>query len=385
MITLSSRHGAVIRPTYENPLIIKASTNSELPPVLRKNTLYLIKSSNEDVPDDFMAYACFDDDIANDLSVNNIFCLPQDMSHLSDGDILKLNPTTGDARVIYRKNAQHNYLLVTERCNSYCLMCSQPPRDIDDAYLAEELLEAIPLMDRDSKEIGITGGEPTLLGKMFFKLINTIKIYLPETPLHILSNGRTFSDPRMAEELASIQHPDLMIGIPLYSDDSSTHDFVVQAQGAFDETIKGIVNLKSCGVRIEIRVVVHKQTYKRLPQLAEFICRNLTFVDQVVFMGLEMTGFTKSNIEALWIDPLEYQEELSQAVLQLDRFRIGTLIYNHQLCLLNPDIHKFSVKSISDWKNEYMSECNDCNRLHECGGFFSSAKLRYSDNIKAFT
>jgi len=62
--------------------------------------------------------------------------------------------------------------------------------------------------------------------------------------------------------------------------------------------------LKRHGLKVEIRVVIHKQTYERLPQLARFIVRNLTFVDQVVWMGLEMTGFTRANIDALWIDPI---------------------------------------------------------------------------------
>ncbi len=40
-------------------------------------------------------------------------------------------------------------------------------------------------------------------------------------------------------------------------------------------TIEGILNLKRCGVRVEIRVVIHRETYKRLPELARFIARNL--------------------------------------------------------------------------------------------------------------
>ena len=47
-------------------------------------------------------------------------------------------------------------------------------------------------------------------------------------------------------------------------------------------------------------------------------------------------------------------------------------------------IVRFSRKSISDWKNEYMQECETCVRKVECGGFFSSAKLRYSAHMKPF-
>jgi His-Xaa-Ser system radical SAM maturase HxsC len=164
----------------------------------------------------------------------------------------------------------------------------------------------------------ITGGEPTILGDKFFRLVSTIKAYLPTTSVHVLSNGRTFKDVTLAQKLASIAHPDLMLGIPLYSDVASLHDFVVQADGAFDETIAGILNLKRYGQRIELRVVIHAQTYKRLPQLAEFIVRNLQFVDQVSLMGLEPTGFALANLSEMWIDPYDYQNELERAGQGID-------------------------------------------------------------------
>lgn len=384
MIMLSSKQGILVRSKQREPLIIKVTSNDKLPHVLRKDHLYAIKSPDREIPDGFKAYVCFDESILSRLSEEDAFCLPEEMSYLTDGDVVKLIPETGEARAIFRKNSHYNHFVLTERCNSYCLMCSQPPRNIDDTYLTSEILKAIPLINRDAIEIGLTGGEPTLLGDDLFKIVNRLKNYLPTTSLHILSNGRNFSSLSMAQKLADIAHPDLMVGIPLYSDVSDIHDFVVQAKSAFDETIKGIINLKQFDIAVEIRVVIHKQTYERLPKLAEFISRNLTFVDQVVLMGLEMTGFTKSNIEALWIDPADYQDELSQAVHILDNFRIRTQIYNHQLCLLKPSLHMFNAKSISDWKNEYMPECSGCTKMQECGGFFSSAKVRYSDSIRPF-
>jgi len=176
-----------------------------------------------------------------------------------------------------------------------------------------------------------------------------------------------------------------MVGIPLYSDIAGLHDYVVQADGAFDETIRGILNLKALGQRVEIRVVLHQQTYRRLPQLAEFIARNLRFVDQVALMGLEMTGFTRANLTDLWVDPISYQSELSDAVEHLTLHGVRVWIYNHQLCILSRELWPFARKSISDWKNEYMPECKGCSMMADCGGFFSSARLRYSDHIKPFT
>jgi len=185
--------------------------------------------------------------------------------------------------------------------------------------------------------------------------------------------------------MGSINHPDLMFGIPIYSDISNIHDYVVQADGAFDETIRGILNSKKCGQKVEIRIVLHKQTYKRLPQFAEIVTRNLLFVDHVALMGLEMMGFARTNLEDLWIDPLEYQPQLYEAVTTLSSYKMNVSIYNHQLCVLDRRLCPFNVKSISDWKNEYMPECTPCAKKDECGGFFSSAKLRYSSHITPFT
>ncbi len=83
-------------------------------------------------------------------------------------------------------------------------------------------------------------------------------------------------------------------------------------EGAFNQTIPGILNLAQVGARIEIRVVLHKQTAPALPEIAEFIARNLPFVDQVALMGLEMIGLARANIPELWIDPTEYAEELGR-------------------------------------------------------------------------
>ena len=172
-----------------------------------------------------------------------------------------------------------------------------------------------------------------------------------------------------------------MIGIPVYSDVSCLHDHVVQSDGAFDETIRGIPNLKSWGVKVEIRIVIHRLTYERLPNLAHFIRRNLTFCDHVALTGLEITGFTRINLEKLWSDPKAYQPQLKEAVEILDRGKMAVSIYNQQFCVLDEALWPFSRKSISDWKNEFMPECDGCTRKSDCAWFFSSAKLRYSNHI----
>ena len=304
------------------------------------------------------------------------------LEYVRDGDVLLLLPS-GTVTVLYRKSSPYNAILTTERCNSLCLMCSQPPKTIDDSYRVQQILRLIDLIDPGCKEIGITGGEPSLLGEDFLAIIRKLKLSLPNTSVHVLSNGRLFKNRGFAERLGAIRYPDLMLGIPLYSDIDCQHDFVVQAKGAFDETLLGLYNLAACEVPLEIRVVVHRQTYRRLPELAEFIYRNLPFAAHVALMGMEMFGYVHLNLGTLWIDPVEYSAELEEATLNLALHGMNVSVYNHQLCTIPQSVWPFAKKSISDWKNVYLDVCNSCGVREFCGGFFQSATKRHSAHIRA--
>jgi His-Xaa-Ser system radical SAM maturase HxsC len=305
---------------------------------------------------------------------------PANLEYLSDGDVVLLYPS-GEAQTLYRRSSENNTVLTTERCNSFCLMCSQPPKKIDDSWRVDMILRLIELIDPAAREIILSGGEPTLLADDFFRIIQKFSSTLPGTALHVLTNGRTFSDPSFASQLGIIRHPDLMLGIPLYSDVDFLHDYVVQAKGAWAQTMEGFYNLARAGIRLELRVVLHKQTYSRLPQLAEFIHRNLPFVQHVALMGLEMFGFTNLNIPTVWIDPHDYAKELEAATKTLAMRGMNVSIYNHQLCTLPRSLWPFARKSISDWKNVYMEECESCGVRQFCGGFFQSARKRHSAHI----
>lgn len=319
-------------------------------------------------------------------------CLPPGLSvpfvqqvqtgHLRSGDVVSLDER-GYVRTLYRRGSPHNAIFATDRCNSYCLMCSQPPKKVDDQWRVQEHLRLIELIDPETRELGITGGEPTLLGDGLIAILAKCKERLPNTAIHILSNGRLFYYPTFARKVADVAHPDLMIGIPLYSDIDCEHDFVVQAKGAFNETLVGLQNLGRYRVPIEIRVVVHRFTFERLPQLAEFIYRNLTFASHVALMGLELTGFAIPNLQDLWIDPWDYRRELREATLLLVSRGMRVSVYNHQLCTVSEDIWPFCRRSISDWKNEYLPACAECAVLEQCGGFFSSVvQRRTSEHIR---
>lgn len=367
--------------------LISVSTNPLIPDVLKVNKAFLIK--NEEIPEGFGHYLLLDKDqeLVKKLPINSGYTiLPSDYHYLANDDVIRISTDKSQVSVLFRNSSPHNSILITEQCNHYCLMCSQPPKKIDDSWIIKETEELIPLIPRTTKEIGFTGGEPTLYGEKFLNILRLTKSYLPETAVHILSNGRAFKDINFAKSYSRINHHDMVVGIPIYSDNPSEHDYIVQSKGAFDETIQGILNLKRLNQKVEIRIVIHKQSIGRLRKLSEFIGRNLLFADHVALMGLEMMGFTRANLDKLWIDPFDYKDILSDSVKILTKYGLNTSIYNHQLCLVNEDIHHFYRKSISDWKNEYAKECSGCVKKIECGGFFTSGiNYGYSSHLNPFT
>lgn len=374
----------VLHAVTKDSYLIPVTTNANLASVLKKNRVLLMQPNQD--PKGYKAILVkqprnqvFDLD-------SDVFQISDDYDYLNEGDIIRLDPSSGSMRCLYRKSSSHNTILLTEQCNHYCLMCSQPPKDVDDSWLLQEAFELISLIPTDTECLGFSGGEPTLYGEGLIDLLDHTKKSLPNTAIDILSNGRAFKDLEFAKKYAAIEHPDMLIGIPIYSDDPVRHDYVVQSRGAFDETIRGILNLKKVGQKVEIRIVIHKQTIERLVKTCQFIARNLLFVDHVALMGLEITGFTRPNIDLLWIDPYEYKDSLSEAVAVLNGYGMNASVYNHQLCTVNPDVLGNYRKSISDWKNEYLDECVSCKRMGDCGGLFSSAKMyKHSRYIKAFT
>lgn len=378
-------HGTlpVLNSVTRGAYLVTVTKSANLPPVLRKRRALLNQLSEDGIG--YKAVLTKEIQSRESCGDSDAFKISDDYDYLDDGDIIRLDSASGSFSCLYRKSSTNNTILLTEQCDHYCLMCSQTPKNADDSWLLKEAFELISLIPMDTERLGFSGGEPTLYGDKLIELLYHTRRSLPNTGIDILSNGRAFKDMAFAKKYASVNHPNMLIGIPIYSDDPVQHEYVVQSKGAFDETIRGIMNLKEVNQKVEIRVVIHKQTIDRLAKTCEFIARNLLFVDHVALMGLEITGFTRPNLEILWIDPYEYKDTLSEAVALLNSYGMTVSVYNHQLCTINPDVLRNYRKSISDWKTEYLDECLRCTKRADCGGLFSSSKqYQHSRYIKAF-
>jgi His-Xaa-Ser system radical SAM maturase HxsC len=304
---------------------------------------------------------------------------------LFEDDIVNITKD-GNCNVIWDIKANHNAIFVTDACNSKCIMCPQPMPERPKSYFKDNHKLIDLLNKKYVHSLGITGGEPTLNITELCKLLNKIRTKFKNIPIHILTNGRQFAKESNLYEILRIKNLDITYGIPLYSDIEDEHDHIVGCNGAFNETIKGLYNLAKAKQKIEIRIVIMKQNYKKLLNITEFIYRNLPFVTHVAIMTMEYTGLAEKNFNEIFIDPTAYKEELFKAIRQFKRYNIEASVYNTPLCLLDRRIWEFSTDSISDWKKTFTNECECCKKKSHCSGVFStsftqSKRISKIDNI----
>ena len=297
---------------------------------------------------------------------SGLFTLRSDGQHL-DGDVLLIDPGAGSATRIIRADSPHNSLLVTERCDQLCVMCSQPPKKMHvDRF--DMFREACVLAPQQAV-IGISGGEPTLYKEELLGLIEHVLDVRPDLRFHILSNGQHF-DMSDAERLKQPLYANVSWGIPLYSAVPSDHDEIVGKTGAFDRLEQSLHVLLLAGSIIELRTVVMLSTVKGLSRLARHIAARLSFITSWSVMQLENTGFAKNRWGLLYFDHASDFAPVASALDIAQIHGIPAHLFNFPLCTVPPNYRHLAPASISDWKRKYAPACVDCRAKDRCSGFF---------------
>lgn len=308
--------------------------------------------------------------MVGDISNNDIALLKQ-------GDIVSASGT-GEVLVLWEKDSDQNSLMLTEACNCRCVMCPQPPQKHDPTLIATTNRILDLLKSKSVSNICITGGEPTIIADNFLKILHRCHAEHPAAQINILTNAKKFSDEAYVHEVANLPPGNDIFCVSLHSDIPELHDEIVGVQGSYDETQGGIYNLAKHRLPVEIRHVVTKQNYSRLPEFAEHMYRYFPFCTHYALMSMEICGTANENKDSVYIDPAEYKLELRKATLALHKRGLHVSVYNTPLCLCHEDIRIFSRQSISSWKNNFVDKCFTCRGRGECCGFFSTSSVQSS-------
>lgn len=290
---------------------------------------------------------------------------------LKEGDVVAVADHMNHVHVLYRPTDQHHTVFLTNRCNSYCLMCSQPPTRADDSWLIDEALQVAVHIPDVPAVLGFSGGEPLLLGERLREVLDAYTQLPGSTRYELLTNGRLLANPIVAESVLKGLGNRVTWMVPLYGHADFLHDFVVQSAGAFEQTLAGLLTLRRFEQSIQLRVVLIRPVLECLPELCEFISRNLPFVREVALMACEPIGFALANPELTNLDLRDWSGELSKGVRALQRGSIPVILMNAPLCTIPENLWPHAHKSISDWKRTFVKECDSCAVRQDCSGLFS--------------
>lgn len=302
---------------------------------------------------------------------------------IGEYSILEFNE--GGCYIYYDSTSVDNALFITNKCNSNCIMCpiSDKMRKNSNITPIDILLKICGQIPNDANHITITGGEPFLLKKNIFQLFSYLKGYLNSVEYLLLTNGRAFSDKEYFKLFCESAPDNLIIGIPIHGYDIITHDFITRTKDSFVQTIKGIKNLLSRHIRVEIRIVVSKLNIHFIDKIVNLIINELKGVYTVKFLGLEMLGNARHNIDQVWLDyqsSFQYMKEPIKNLI-INGFNVG--IYNYPLCCVDKEYWSICEKSITDYKVSFLDECNKCKKQDACGGMFSGTFRLMEGEIKA--
>lgn len=308
-----------------------------------------------------------------DLNLINYCYNVKDFQTLKDYDVVEII-NNKSIRVLYRDDSEDNAIVVTNQCNSNCIMCPDPDiiRNTKENPDIKKILEQIECIPNDTSHITITGGEPGLLKEKLLEVLDKCKKCLPNTEFLLLTNGRVFSDVHFANKIAEVVPSNIRVAIPIYADNEKLHDEITRAKESFNQAVNGIKNLINRNIDVEIRIVVLKKNYEQLEQIAKFIVREFPHTKIVNIMALEMMGNAYKNKDWVWVDFKDIKKYLYNACLTIIRSGIITNLYNFPLCNIDEKLYSLSRKSITDYKVRYKDGCDTCLIKEICGGFFNS-------------
>lgn len=285
-----------------------------------------------------------------------------------EGDVIVVDPARGMAERLIRAGSDHNTLLVTERCDQLCVMCSQPPKKTHVDRWAE--FQQAALLSPHGKLIGLSGGEPTLFKNQLFDFLENVISKRPDLTFHVLTNAQHF-DQADRQRLSRPVYANVTWGIPLYAANADIHDAIVAKAGAHERLRQSLAVLLEAGAHIELRTVVLASNIAHFPHLAEYVAGHLGFIDQWSIMQLEAIGFAKARFAELIVNTRRDFSAIGGAIDMAQLFGVPVALFNFPLCSIPSAYQRYSVSSISDWKQKYAEACRNCSAKQQCGGFFA--------------
>ncbi len=273
--------------------------------------------------------------------------------------------------------------VIAFKCNNNCISCINNTDNTSLLNLTlshKDILDFINNLDKSTKYIAFTGGEPTIR-KDLFTILKHTRNTNKDLYILLLSNGRMFAYKDYCKKLNSLKlnygetpYTDLFrIGIPLYSHKEEIHDKITRINGSFQQTVRGIKNLLEYNFKIELRIIVNKINYKDLPKTAEFIAKEFPNLDRVVFINMKITGNAFKNRKQVLIKYSQGIPFVQKAVDILEKNKMPVRLFHFPLCIIDKKYWNIARGITKDeWDLSFAPQCEKCIVKNKCPRIWKS-------------
>lgn len=256
----------------------------------------------------------------------------------------------------------------TFKCNQNCISCilnTTIVSKIPDPPL-EQVFSIVDRLNPKKDVLEITGGEPTLR-KELFEVLDYVNEKNPELYTFIVTNGVRLSDKKYVEMLVKHLPKNHMIGIAMYADYPSLHDFITRLKGSFEHTVRGVKNITEMGVNVEIRYVISRLNYKRLPPFAKFCTKEFEGVERYVLLNMKYTGNAYIARKVLFVKLTEVVPYAVNAVEVFWKRGEYVRLYHFPLCIL-PKKYREIAEGVTKEEEEltFAPQCKKCKLRSRC-------------------
>lgn len=161
------------------------------------------------------------------------------------------------------------WLEITQGCNCKCLHCYQGEEHIvtSNRLQINDWIDIIrELKQLDVSRVVVIGGEPCI-----YKDITAILKELTDNQIMTtLFTNATLIDDELSNLI--VENKDyIKLKVSLYGKTKETHDKITQQIGSFDKLVANVKKLTSCGVRVDVAVVVMRENQDVIEGIDEFI------------------------------------------------------------------------------------------------------------------
>lgn len=178
-------------------------------------------------------------------------------------------------------------------CNNNCRFCVQADNKCKGNRSFEEIKKDLEECSSRCDGVVLTGGEVTIRDD-FFDIVKLCK-ELGYKVIQIQTNGRMFSSLDFCKKTIEAGATEFSPALHGYC--AEQHDYLTRAKGSFNQTVRGIMNLKSLGVIVLTNTVVVKPNYRNCEEIVKLLVK--LKVDQFQLAFVHPMGNAWKNFDSI--------------------------------------------------------------------------------------